>query len=41
MLFYCEDDWALAQIAHRASFLEDIQKMPGHSAGWPAPGGPA
>lgn len=42
--FYCVGDIVLSQVAQkgcRVSFLEDLQKLPGHGSGQPAPGVPA
>lgn len=38
-VFCCGDDWALAQLAQRASSLRDIQKLSGHGPGQLAVGG--
>ena len=43
ILFYCNDDWALEQVAQRGgvSFLGDTQKPAGHGPDQPGLGGPA
>lgn len=42
-LYYCEGDWAMAQLAHGGSGVSlfwDIQKQSGHSPEQPALGDP-